>query len=545
MAVENQERVRLEHTSRSAALPMLTGHAVRAFLRNPLAAFFTLAFPLAFLVIVSTIVGDRTTEHGVPVTQFLVMPFAVFGVAQASFTLVAVDTAVLRESGVLLRLRATPVPPRTVLAARVGASAAIAGVAVLLLTVVGVVAYDVQIVENKLPAALLTLLLGIACCTALGLALATVTRTVTATQALAQGLLIPLAFLSDVFIVGAELPRPLSVVGSLLPLKHFARAMAESFEPGVGAGFSPGHLAVLVAWTLAGVLIARHRFGWQPQGRTVSRHAVAEVAGSARSSLSAPTERGHGSPAAMLGGQISYALLGLRRDPLSVFFAIVFPALLLALFPSVFGDARVHGLTMAQYLFAGLAAYTVAVTGFVDMPEGVVGARSAGVLKRLLGTPLPFRWYVAGRVCTALVVGLLGVVVLASVGLSFFDVRVDPARLPAVLLAVALGSLCFSALGLAVAAMLPAARSLVAVTLGILLPLCFVSEIFVVGDRPLPGGITAFADVFPLRHLLQALLTATRPDGPGAGFAWGHLAVVAAWAAFALVVARLRRSGLT
>ncbi|HET6479977.1 MAG TPA: ABC transporter permease [Actinoplanes sp.] len=536
----------LDATVRSPKpLPALTGHAVRAFLRNPLAAFFTLAFPLAFLVIVSAVVGDATTEQGVPVTQFLVAPFAVFGVAQASFTVVAVDTAVLRENGVLLRLRAAPVPAGAVLAARIGASAAAAGSAVLLLTIVGVLAYDVRVVWSKVPALLITLSLGIACCAALGIALASSVRTVTATQALAQGVLICLAFVSDVFIVDADLPRPLEMLGSALPLKHLALATAETFRPGAGAGLSPGHLAVLTVWTVAGVIVARRRFGWAPRGLSSGPAAAETTGGPARVQLSAPLERSPRSPSALLGGQISYALLGIRRDVLSVFFAVVFPALLLALFPTVFGDARTRGLSTAQYHFASLIAYTVAVTGYVDMPEGLVGARSAGVLKRLLGTPLPFGAYVAGRVCAALLTALLSGVVLAVVGLGFLGVRLEPARLPAVLLTVLLGSLCFSALGLSVAALLSRARSLVAVTLGTLLPLCFLSEIFVVGDRPLPDAVTTVADVLPLRHLLQALLTATRPDGGGSGFAWEHLTVVAAWTLLALTVARRRRTALT
>ncbi|WP_244876302.1 ABC transporter permease [Winogradskya consettensis] len=521
----------------------MTAHAVRASLRNPLAAFFTLAFPLAFLIIVGTIVGGATTEEGVPVTQFLVAPFAVFGVAQASFTLTAVETAVLRESGVLLRLHAAPIPAAAVVAARICASAVAAGSAVLLLTAVGVLAYDVEIVWNKVPAMLITLALGIACCAALGIALASSVRTVTATQALAQGILIPLAFVSDVFIVNVDLPQPLELLGSFLPLKHLALATAETFRPGAGAGFSPQHLAVLAVWAVVGVLIARHRYGWTPH-ELGGGPASTRTPGPARTHLSNPLEPGRRSPFMALHGQISYALLGMRRDALSVFFALIFPAMLLALFPTVFGDARVHGMAMAQYLFAGLTAYTIAVTAYVDMPEGLVAARTAGVLKRLLGTPLPFGAYVAGRVCVALLTALLGGTVLAAIGIGFLGVRLDAARLPAVLLAAVLGSLCFSAMGAALAALLPRARSLVAVTLGTLLPLSFLSEIFVVGDQPLPGELTALADLFPLRHLLQALLTATRPDGTGAGFAWGHLTAIAAWALVALAVARRRRAGL-
>jgi hypothetical protein len=136
-------------------------------------------------------------------------------------------------------------------------------------------------------------------------------------------------------------------------------------------------------------------------------------------------------------------------------------------------------------------AHTAAVVGQLDLTEAVVGARSAGVLKRLRGTPLPFRWYVAGRVCATLITALLACAVLAAAGICFLGVSVVAGGVPALLLALGAGSLCFSSLGLALAALLPSAHSLVAVTLGTLPPLCFISEIFVVGDQPLPGPLAA------------------------------------------------------
>ncbi|MEV0895397.1 ABC transporter permease [Actinoplanes sp. NPDC049802] len=520
-------------------LRALTGHALTGFARDPVAAFFTLGFPVAFLVIVGTIIGGQDAG-GVPVAQYLVAPFAVFGVAQASFVLLAVDTAGMRDSGVLARLRAAPVPSWMVLGARIAASLVISAAAVALLTAVGVLGYDVVIVWNKTPALLVTLLLGIACCAALGLALAALARTVLVAQTLAQGLLITLAFISDVFIVGADLPRWLDLIGSVLPLKHFALAMAETFEPGGGSGFSPGHLAVMAIWTVTGILMARAAFSWAPRDARAPVTVTADrPPGPAH--LSPPSVAARRRP---LGVQIGYALLGLRRDMLAVFFSVVFPALLLVLFPTVFGDEPVHGMPMAQYLYAGMIAYTVAVAAYVDMPESVVGARAAGVLKRLRGTPLPFRWYFGGRVSAALIVALIAAAVLTVAGVSFLGVRLDAARLPALLVAVVAGTLCFAALGLAVAALLSSARSIVPVTLGTLLPLCFVSEIFVVGDAPLPAWLTTVADVFPLRHLLQAVLAATAPDVTGAGFATGHLAVLAGWTALALTVIWRRRTDL-
>src|SRR3954453_9041883 len=173
MAVDALPRARPPAAAiRARTLAALTGHAVHAFLRNPVAAFFTIAFPLTFLIIVSSIVGNEMTPEGVPVAQFLVAPFAVFGVAEAAFTVLAADTAALRESGVLARQRMAPVPAGTVLGARIAASMVVSGATVLLLTIVGVAGYGVDIVGRKLPAMLVTLLLGAACCASLGLALA-------------------------------------------------------------------------------------------------------------------------------------------------------------------------------------------------------------------------------------------------------------------------------------------------------------------------------------------------------------------------------------
>ena len=522
---------------------VLSRHAVRAFFRNPMSAFFTIAFPLAFLVIVASIIGDAGTPAGVPVAQFLIAPFAVFGVAQASFSVLAIDTAVLRENGMLLRLRGSPVSATSVLAARVAASVMASVASVLLLTGVGVVAYGVEIVWRKVPALVLTLLLGIACLAALGFALTSLTRTVLAAQTLTQGLLIPLAFISDVFIVGATLPRFLDLTGSLLPLKHFARAMAETFQPGPGYGFSPGHLAVVVAWTVAGAAVAVWRFGWSPRGSLVVPRPATVGRTAPATTLSAPRPAGRPSTAALLTGQIRYALLGLRRDLLSVFFAVAFPALLLVLFPAAFGDATVHGLAMAQYLLPGMITYAVAVAGYVNLAESLAAARAQGVLRRLRGTPLPTGILVAGRVVSALLVGLVSAALLCTVAVTTLDVRLDLVRLPAVLLAVLVGGFCFAALGLAVVSVLRSARSVLPVTLGTLLPLSFVSEVFVVGDAAMPPWLSTIADVFPLRHLMDALLTATRPDVNGTGVAWAHLAVVAAWTVGALAVLMVRSRG--
>jgi ABC-type multidrug transport system permease subunit len=539
-----------EHTitppagTRSRPWSALSGHAIAAFLRNPMAAFFTLVFPLTFLVIVAALVGDQRTETGAPVAQMLIAPFAVFGVAQASFTMLAVDTAALRESGVLMRLRGTPVSASTVIAARITAAAVASLAAVLLLTAAGTAFYGVDIVWHKVPALVVTLILGIACLAALGLALTSLTRTVLGAQTLAQGILIPLAFISEVFIVGARLPDPLAVTGSLLPLKHFARAAAETFQPGPGAGFSFGHLAVLAVWTVVGTVVAVRWFGWSPRGTTGPPSSTGTIAPAPVATLSEPRLTGPVSGLALLAGQVHYALLGLRRDLLSVFFTVVFPAVLLVLFPSVFGDTSVHGVPVGRYLLAGMITYAVAVAGWVNLPESMAGARAAGILKRLRGTPLPYAYHVAGRVLSALITAVASTLLLSVLAAAMFGVRLRPPSVLMLAVAVVAGGCCFAALGLALVAVLPSARSVVAVTLGTLLPLCFVSEVFVAGQATMPSWLAAVADVFPLRHLLTVVLAATEPDTAALATVWPHLGVIAAWtvAAAAVVMVRAQRS---
>jgi len=45
------------------------------------------------------------------------------------------------------------------------------------------------------------------------------------------------------------------------------------------------------------------------------------------------------------------------------------------------------------------------------------------------------------------------------------------------------------------------------------------------------------ADVFPIRHFFEAFFAAWDPGTVGAGFEWGHLAVVGIWGLFGLAIA--------
>jgi ABC-2 type transport system permease protein len=242
----------------------------RLFWRTPVAAFFTIAFPLMFLLLFSVLFGTEEFEitgRGMfSVAQFYAPALAVFAAASATYTNIGVGTAIARDEGVLKRFRGTPLPPWTYMAGRIGSGVWIAFIATVVMMTVGVVAFNVNIESSKLPAALVTFVVGAACFAALGLALAAASPTGDSAPAVANATILPLAFVSDVFIAMDNPPDWLTAVGNFFPLKHFVRAFQDAFHPLVESpGFEFDHLAVMAVWGVVGTLLALKFFTWEPR----------------------------------------------------------------------------------------------------------------------------------------------------------------------------------------------------------------------------------------------------------------------------------------
>lgn len=512
----------------------LTWHQMRSFTRTPLAMIFTVAMPLMMTVIVGAAVGGEEVVPGVRVMQFVVPVMMVFGIAQGCFGILAIRLADLRDRGCLKRLRGTPVPAWAVMAGLAGASLAIAVVTAVLLLGVGLVCYDVQVVWRTLPALLVTVLLGALCFTALGFAVVALVPSPAAVQLLGTGLLLALAFISDIILVGARMPGWLDAVAWLFPLRHFAVAVRDAFNPFLtGAGFHGDHLAVLAAWAVLAAAVAVWRFRWE-RPHTVPGAAARGTeapAASAEGRADAPSRGGPGRrPPAwrLVAGQAAHAALRMRRDLATVFFTVALPVLLMVLISLVFGGARMNGVELPLFMLAAMTTYTVGVSCYVNLAEMVTSDRERGVAKRLAGTPLP-RWaYYTGYAVCALGVTLVTTVVLALVARFGYGVAVGPSAVPGVLATVLLGVACFTAAGALVASLVRTSQAANAITLGTFLPLAFVSDVFVIGGG-LPAVLETVGEVFPLKHLSHALLAAFDPAGRPRP--WADLAVIAAWTA--------------
>ncbi len=251
----------------------------KIFWRTPIAAFFTLAFPLIFLVVFTAVFGnDQIADLRITTAQFYAPALAVFAAASATYTNLATSTAIARDDGILKRIRGTPLPPWMYMAGRVGSAVWIAVLATVLMMAVGVFAYDVDVIGERLPAAALSLGVGVFSFAALGLAVAAFVRDGQSAPAVANATLLPLAFVSNVFIpLDSDPPAWLDIVGGIFPLKHFTTAFGGAFNPfrdGTGWTWSGGddtyaiglHLAVMAAWGIGAMVVALRFFSWEPRG---------------------------------------------------------------------------------------------------------------------------------------------------------------------------------------------------------------------------------------------------------------------------------------
>ena len=241
----------------------------RAFWRNPAAAFFTVILPLMFLVLFNAIFGNDQIDipgGSADISVFYVPGIAALSVISACYTNIGMMVTINRDLGVLKRVRGTPLPPWAYLFGRIVHAMAIASLLVAIVMTAGAVFYNVDVPGDTMVAFLVTVLVGGASFCALGLAITALIPNADAAPSITNGTILPLLFISDVFIPLSDPPEWLDFVGDLFPVKPFAEALQTAFNPyTTGSGFEWDHLAIVAAWGIAGLLFALKFFSWEPR----------------------------------------------------------------------------------------------------------------------------------------------------------------------------------------------------------------------------------------------------------------------------------------
>jgi ABC-2 type transport system permease protein len=238
----------------------------RAFWRNPEMAFFTFAMPVGLLLLFGwTSSGD--TIPGRPELRSLTLfvpGILAFGIIVAAYGSLAGTIAMLRADGVLKRIRATPLSPSSYLAGHLASVLATSVLIAVTTVVLGRIAFDVAPRSDAWLPLSVTLVLGITCFAALGLAISNVISNANASGAVTNGTYIPLALVSGTFDASLRLPHWLDLFVSLLPIKALTDGLRAGFDP-KAATWPVGDLVVLAVWAVIGVVLARRYFRWEPR----------------------------------------------------------------------------------------------------------------------------------------------------------------------------------------------------------------------------------------------------------------------------------------
>ena len=226
------------------------------------------------------------------------------------------------------------------------------------------------------------------------------------------------------------------------------------------------------------------------------------------------------------------------RNPASALFTFAFPLMFLVIFTALLGGGEVllHGsdISLATYYVGAMAAFGVISACFTNIAITTVFTRDAGILKRLRGTPLPAAAYLGARVLHAMVVGAILVGLTLVFGAVVYGADL-PTGSPLVRfgLTFTVGSLTFSALALALSGVVPNADAAPAIVNASILPLLFISGIFIPMGDDAPRWLTVTADIFPVKHFADAMMNSFL----GLPFAWNDLAIVGVWGVAGLLIA--------
>lgn len=244
---------------------------LRAFLRNRQSRFFTLALPVLFLVIFASLFHGNTVKVAggtINTSVYYVPGIIALGIIGAAFVNLAISVTAQRETGALKRRRATPVPAAAIIAGRALTSVVVAlGITALLLGV-GWLFYRAAVPGRTAPALVVTVIVGALAFCCLGFALASVIRNQDSAQPITQAVMLPLYFISGVFVAVSVLPHWLVDLADVFPVRHLAAALLTAYNPHtMGAGFAGTDLLIVAAWGVGGLAIALRKFSWVPLNR--------------------------------------------------------------------------------------------------------------------------------------------------------------------------------------------------------------------------------------------------------------------------------------
>lgn len=255
-------------------MPGLTGlilsqirYQLQLFLSTPSALVIGVGLPVALLVATGG-------EHPGRSALSILAGYAVFGLTMTAFNTHGVRLIIARESGVLRRWRASPLPPWCYFVSQIVTTSIFATFTGAATFVVGMLFFGAHVTAAGALAALAALLLGALAWSALSTALTGLIPSIQTAQPAFILIYFPVVIISGALGTVGSLPHWLTTIARYLPAEPLISAVSHAVQHGQGATPLPGwDLLVLAVWAVAGLAAAIALFRWEPHRRTQRRAA--------------------------------------------------------------------------------------------------------------------------------------------------------------------------------------------------------------------------------------------------------------------------------
>ena len=225
-------------------------------------AFFTFLLPIIFFVLLGSTYGDDTVD-GVRGSDFLEAGMIGYGAISIAFAGLAIVLVIRRESGVLKRLRATPLPAPAYVGALLSAFLVAFAVEVVGLILLGRVLFGIG-VPDQIGSLVLALLLGAISFCGLGIGVTALIRSAEGASAVVNAIYLPASFIAGAFFSPRHFPEFLRAIADVLPLTYFLRLIRNVMLHGDEIWSQGTNVAVVAAWGIVGVIVAIRYFRWEP-----------------------------------------------------------------------------------------------------------------------------------------------------------------------------------------------------------------------------------------------------------------------------------------
>ena len=194
------------------------------------------------------------------------------------------------------------------------------------------------------------------------------------------------------------------------------------------------------------------------------------------------------------------------REPIGAFFALVFPVMLLLLFGSIYGNEPAEifgGYGTVDVMVPSYAGMIIGTTGIMSLTISMAVYREQGILRRFRTTTLRPLTLLVAQTVVLFAINIVGLLILVVVGKLVYGLHFlgNPITM---LLALALSSAAFFALGFVLAGLAPTARTAQIVAMVLFYPMIFLSGTATPREI-MPAAVQQFSEYLPLTHVVTLL----------------------------------------